>query len=70
MNKSPIPTWKNITFISTPAANENEISIKRGFSRSKLCNMEEMILRFYEQNDHNKTWFLSSFGAQYNKIEK
>ena len=70
MNKSPIPTWKNIIFISTPAANENEISIKRGFSRSKLCNMEEMILRFYEQNDHNKTWFLSSFGAQYNKIEK
>jgi hypothetical protein len=32
--------------------------------------MEEMFLRYYNHKDKTKTWFLSSFGAQYNKIEK
>ena len=70
MDDAPLPTWKNITFIATPSTSINEITIKRGFSRGKLCDMEEIILRFYELTDSSNTWFLSSFGTQYNKIEK
>ena len=70
MKRSPIDMFKNISFTVDDTKNENEIWIKRGFSRYKLCNMEEMILRYYNHKDKTKTWFLSSFGAQYNKIEK
>ena len=70
MHESPIDTWRDIKFVSVSTGNINDIQIKRGFSRSKLCNIEEMLLRFYELQDTDKTWFLSSFGTQYNKIEK
>ena len=49
---------------------DNQIAIQRGFSRGKLCNLSEMILRWYNEQDEGKTWFLSSFETLYNKIEK
>ena len=70
MQSSPIDGWRDISFTSKDTLKVNEIAITRGFSRYKLCTIEEMILRYYETKDAAKTWFLSSFGTQYNKIEK
>ena len=70
MKKSPIPSMRNIKFTGEDNQNENEILVQRGFSRDKLCNIEEFILRYFNTQDNTNTWFLSSFAAQYNKIEK
>ena len=70
IKKSPIISMRKIQFTSDDAQNEHEIMVQRGFSRDKLCNIEEFLLRYFNVNDKTKTWFLSSFAAQYNKIEK
>ena len=70
MKKSPIVPMRNILFTVDDNQNENEILVRRGFSRDKLCNIEEFILRYFNTQDNINTWFLSSFAAQYNKIEK
>ena len=70
MKKSPVISMRNIQFTAGDTQNKNEIAITRGFSRDKLCNIEEFILRYFNMQDKAKTWFLSSFAAQYNKIER
>ena len=70
MKISPIISMRNIQFTAGDTQNKNEIAVTRGFSRDKLCNIEEFILRYFNSQDKAKTWFLSSFAAQYNKIEK
>ena len=70
MKKSPVDSLKNIRFTTDDTQNINEITVNRGFSRDKLCNIEEFVLRYFNVKDSTKTWFLSSFATQYNKIEK
>ena len=72
INNSPIARWNSITFVPDTPSGDNQISVQRGFSRGKLCNIEECILRFYETEDKSKTWFFSSFGMIYHntKIER
>lgn len=70
MKKSPIVPMRKIQFTTDIIQNEYEILVQRGFSRDKLCNIEEFLLRYFNRQDKEKTWFLSSFATQYNKIEK
>ena len=70
MKETPIPEFNDIRFDAQNTDNSHIISIQRGFSRYKLCNIEEFLLRYYNKMDQDKSWFLSSFETQYNKIEK
>ena len=70
MIKSPVISLRNIRFTENDTQKKHLIVVQRGFSRDKLCNMEEFILRYFNIQDSAKTWFLSSFATQYNKIEK
>ena len=70
MAERVIDEWEHIQFTLTESKNDNHIAIQRGFSRGKLCSLSEMILRWYNKKDNERTWFLSSFGSLYNKIEK
>ena len=70
MKETPIPKFNDIRFDAHTTDNSHIISIQRGFSRYKLCNIEEFLLRYYNKMDQDKSWFLSSFETQYNKIEK
>ena len=60
---------KIVTTLERCMSKKNNIIIKRGFSRHQLCNIEELILRYYNHVDSEKTWFFSSFGTKINKIE-
>lgn len=70
MSGGPIENWNQYNFIEKQKTKQTEILIPRGFSRHKLCNVQELILRYYEHTDRDHTWFLSSFGAKFNKIEE
>ena len=63
---SPIPSWKTIVFSSKEGEG---IHIKRGFSRTKLCIIEELIFQYYNSIDKTQIWFLTSFGTFYSNIE-
>ena len=70
MEEGPVTNWHDIKFLDKEGgAGKNNIIIKRGFSRHQLCNIEELILRYYNHVDSEKTWFFSSFGTKINKIE-
>ena len=71
MKDAPIKRWNKIKFVmNQKTRDDNTIIIERGFSRAQLCVMEEMILRYFNYEDKQKSWFLSFFGTYYNKIEK
>jgi len=70
MKTSPNSEWKDLQFTEKNTKEPNNVLIPRGFSRHKLCNVQELILRYYNYTDHEQTWFLSSFGAKLNKIEE
>jgi len=70
VSEGPIENWHQYNFIEKNKTKPTEILIPRGFSRHKLCNIQELILRYYEHIDPDNTWFLSSFGAKFNKIEE
>ena len=70
MEEGPVTNWNDIKFLDKGGSEaKKNIIIKRGFSRHQLCNIEELILRYYNHVDLKKTWFLSSFGTKFNKIE-
>ena len=69
MKQSPIPELRNVLFDPQKADSPQIIRVQRGFSRHKLCNIEEFLLRYYNIMDKEKSWFLSSFETQYNKFE-
>jgi len=70
MSQAPIGEWKNLIFTEKDTKKRTDILIPRGFSRHKLCNVQELIFRYYNHIDQDATWFLSSFGAKFNKIEE
>ena len=71
MKDAPIKRWNKIKFVmNQKTQDDNTILIERGFSRAQLCVMEEMILRYFNYEDKQKSWFVSFFGTYYNKIEK
>ena len=70
MTQAPIEEWHNLTFTEKDTKKHTDVLIQRGFSRHKLCNVQELLFRYYEHIDADNTWFLSSFGAKFNKIEE
>ena len=71
LKESPLPELRDITFETTKGGGADRVvEVQRGFSRNKLCNIEELLLRYYNDRDKKKSWFFSSFETQYNKIEK
>ena len=71
MSISPIADWHDIHFSEdTTNTSANHILIKRGFSRNKLCNIQELVLRYFNSISKSHTWFFSSFEAFKNKIEE
>jgi len=70
MVQAPIEDWRDLTFTEKDTKKHTDVLIRRGFSRHKLCNVQELIFRYYEHIDADHTWFLSTFGAKFNKIEE
>ena len=70
MAQAPIEDWRDLTFTEKDTKKHTDVLIRRGFSRHKLCNVQELIFRYFEHIDTDNTWFLSSFGAKFNKIEE
>lgn len=70
LSEGPIKNWHQYKFVEKNKTKPTEILIPRGFSRHKLCIIQELLLRYYEHADPDNAWFLSSFGAKFNKIEE